>query len=95
MTRRPVARGELGYPKPGEVVASLRGAPIRDHFLWCSPADAMILAPDCAVQIVLAGNEGLRGIRRGRTLWQLVTTARPARARASEPSDADPLVLEA
>jgi pimeloyl-ACP methyl ester carboxylesterase len=57
-TRR--ARGELGYPKPGEVViGSLRGAPIRDHFLSYSPAEAMNLAPDCALQIVLAGNEEL------------------------------------
>jgi uncharacterized protein len=57
-TRR--ARGELGYPKPGEVViGNLRGAPISDHFLHYSPADAMSLAPDCAMQIVLAGNEEL------------------------------------
>jgi alpha-beta hydrolase superfamily lysophospholipase len=57
-TRR--ARGELGYPKPGEVVVgSLRGAPIRDHFFSYSPAEAMGLAPDCALQIVLAGNEEL------------------------------------
>jgi hypothetical protein len=57
-TRR--ARGELGYPKPGEIaVGNLRGAPIRDHFLPYSPADAMGLAPDCAIQIVLAGNEEL------------------------------------
>ncbi len=57
-TRR--ARGEIGYPKPGEVVVGrLRGAPIRDHFLTYVPADAMRLAPDCAFQIVLAGNEEL------------------------------------
>jgi uncharacterized protein len=54
------ARGELGYPKPGEVViGSLRGAPIRDHFSSYSPAEAISLAPDCALQIVLAGNEEL------------------------------------
>ena len=57
-TRR--ARGEIGYPKPGEIVVGrLRGAPIRDHFLTYVPADAMRLAPDCAFQIVLAGNEEL------------------------------------
>jgi len=57
-TRR--ARGTLGYPKPGEiVVGNLRGAPIRDHFFSYSPADAISLAPDCAVQIVLAGHEEL------------------------------------
>jgi uncharacterized protein len=57
-TRR--ARGELGYPKPGEVVVgNLHGAPISEQFLTYSPADAMGLAPDCAMQIVLAGNEEL------------------------------------
>jgi uncharacterized protein len=57
-TRR--ARGTLGYPKPGEiVVGNLRGAPIREHFFSYSPADAISLAPDCAVQIVLAGHEEL------------------------------------
>ena len=54
------ARGELGYPQPGEiVVAGLRGAPITENFLRFSPAQAMNLAPDCAIQIVLAGNEQL------------------------------------
>jgi alpha-beta hydrolase superfamily lysophospholipase len=62
-TRR--ARGELGYPAPGEVVVGkLRGAPIRDHFLTYVPAEAMRLAPDCAFQIVLAGNEELFDNRR-------------------------------
>lgn len=57
-TRR--ARGELGYPQPGAVVVGhLHGAPISDHFLPYSPADAMSLAPDCAIQLVLAGNEEL------------------------------------
>ena len=57
-TRR--ARGELGYPSPGAVViGNLRGAPIRDHFISYSPADAIALAPDCAMQFVLAGNEEL------------------------------------
>ena len=57
-TRR--ARGELSYPKPGAVViGNLHGAPISEHFLSYSPAEAMSLAPDCAIQIVLAGNEEL------------------------------------
>jgi len=57
-TRR--ARGELGYPKPGLVVVSgLRGAPITEHFLRYSSADALNRAPDCAIQIVLAGREEL------------------------------------
>jgi hypothetical protein len=57
---RPWARGELGYPKPGLVVVSgLKGAPIAEHFLRYSPAQAMNLAPECAFQIVLAGKEEL------------------------------------
>ena len=58
------ARGELRYPKPGlVVVAGLRGAPIAEHFLRYSPAHALSLAPDCAVQIVLAGKEELFDVR--------------------------------
>jgi len=58
------ARSELGYPKPGLVVVSgLRGAPIAEHFLRYSPARAMSLAPDCAIQIVLAGHEELFDVR--------------------------------
>ena len=54
------ARGELEYPKPGlTVVAGLLGAPIAEHFIRFSPAQAMMLAPDCAIQIVLAGKEQL------------------------------------
>jgi uncharacterized protein len=58
------ARGEIGYPKPGMVVVSgLRGAPITEHFLHYSPAQALSLAPDCAIQIVLAGKEELFDVR--------------------------------
>lgn len=58
------ARGELGYPKPGMVVVSgLRGAPIAEHFLSYSPSQAMSLALECAIQIVLAGKEELFDIR--------------------------------
>lgn len=54
------ARGELGYPKPGIVaVSGLRGAPIAEHFLRYSPAQSLMNAPDCAVQIVLARKEEL------------------------------------
>jgi uncharacterized protein len=57
-TRR--ARGELGLPAPGLIVVSgLRGAPIAEHFLRYAPAQTLNLAPDCAVQIVLAGKEEL------------------------------------
>jgi len=58
------ARGELDYPKPGVVaVSGLRGAPIAEHFLSFSPAGAMNLRPDCAIQIVLAGKDELFDIR--------------------------------
>lgn len=58
------ARGELGYPKPGVVaVAGLRGAPIAEHFLRYSPAEAIERASGCAIQIVLAGNEELFDVR--------------------------------
>jgi len=58
------ARGELSYPEPGLVVVSgLRGAPITEHFLRYSPARTLSLAPDCAVQIVLAGKEELFDMR--------------------------------
>jgi hypothetical protein len=32
---------------------------ITEHFLWYLPAQAMSLAPVCAMQIVLAGKEEL------------------------------------
>jgi pimeloyl-ACP methyl ester carboxylesterase len=58
------ARGELGYPNAGLVVVSgLRGAPIAEHFLRYWPAQTLGLAPDCAVQIVLAGKEELFDVR--------------------------------
>jgi uncharacterized protein len=58
------ARGELGWPDPGVVVVSgLKGAPIAEHFLAFSPAAAMNLNPDCALQLVLAGKDELFDIR--------------------------------
>jgi dipeptidyl aminopeptidase/acylaminoacyl peptidase len=57
-TRR--ARGLIGYPKPGLVVVQgPRGAPISERFLRYSPARVMNLNPDCAIQVILAGNEEL------------------------------------
>jgi hypothetical protein len=54
------ARGELEYPKPGLVVVSgLLGAPIAEHFIGYSPAQILLAATGCAVQIVLAGKEEL------------------------------------
>jgi alpha/beta superfamily hydrolase len=61
-TRR--ARGELEWPQPGIVaVNGLKGAPIAEHFLNFSPAAALDLNRDCAVQIVLAGKDELFDIR--------------------------------
>ena len=58
------ARGELGYPEPGVVaVSGLPGAPIAENFLPYSPVQAMSLAPNCAIQIVLAAKEELFDIR--------------------------------
>jgi pimeloyl-ACP methyl ester carboxylesterase len=58
------ARGELGFPKPGLVVVSgLRGAALTEHFLRYSPGQTLSLAPDCAVQVVLAGKEELFDVR--------------------------------
>jgi len=58
------ARGELGWPDPGLVVVSgLKGAPIAEHFLAFSPAAAINLNPDCALQLVLAGKDELFDIR--------------------------------
>jgi pimeloyl-ACP methyl ester carboxylesterase len=58
------ARGELDYPKPGlVVVGDLLGAPITEHFIGYSPATTMQLATDCALQVVLAGNEQLFDVK--------------------------------
>jgi len=40
-------------------VSGLLGAPIAEHFIRYSPAQTLMAAPDCAVQIVLAGKEEL------------------------------------
>jgi hypothetical protein len=59
-TGRSGARGELEYLKPGLVVVSgLLGAPIAEHFIGYSPAQTLLAATGCAVQIVLAGKEEL------------------------------------
>jgi len=57
-TRR--ARGELGYPDPGErAVGNLRGAPIASRFYNYSPVDNVNAAGDTPLQFVLAENEEL------------------------------------
>ena len=70
------ARGELGYPEPGSVaVGGLRGAPIAERFLSFSPASAMNLNPDCAIQIVLAAKDELFDIRPSIAAYEAFTGA--------------------
>jgi uncharacterized protein len=58
------AHAPLGYPPPSEVVAgSLRGAPIRERFVGYAPVDDVNMAPDCAIQFVLAEHEELMNNR--------------------------------
>ncbi|MBZ5610603.1 MAG: alpha/beta fold hydrolase [Acidobacteriia bacterium] len=57
-TRR--ARGELGIPPPlAQVIGNLRGAPIRDRFTDYHPVDEVGMAPNCAMQFVVAEKEEL------------------------------------
>jgi hypothetical protein len=57
-TRR--ARGEVGYPAPrAKVIGNLIGAPIRSKLLIFAPVDDAHLAPECAMQFVIAENEEL------------------------------------
>jgi dienelactone hydrolase len=52
------ARGEIGYPKPGErVVMGLRGAPIRERMMNYAPVDDAGNAPGCAMLFILAEKE--------------------------------------
>jgi outer membrane protein assembly factor BamB/dienelactone hydrolase len=55
-TRR--ARGETGYPKPGErVIMGLRGAPIRERMVNYAPIENIDKATDCAMLFILAEKE--------------------------------------
>ena len=57
-TRR--ARGETGYPAPrAKVIGNLIGAPIRSRFASYAPVEDVHLAPQCAMQFVIAGKEEL------------------------------------
>src|SRR5262249_2743296 len=52
------ARGEIGYPKPGqEVILGLRGAPIRERMMNYAPVDDVEKAPECAMLFILAEKE--------------------------------------
>ena len=52
------ARGERGYPKPGErVIMGLRGAPIRERMMNYAPVDDVEKAPGCAMLFIIAEKE--------------------------------------
>ncbi len=54
------ARGEIGYPPPGQrVIGNLRGAPILDKLMLYAPVEDAAKAPGCAMLFVLAEKEEL------------------------------------
>jgi hypothetical protein len=54
------ARGEIGYPPPGQrVVGNLRGAPIPEKLMLYAPVEDVAKAPGCAMLFVLAEKEEL------------------------------------
>jgi dienelactone hydrolase len=54
------ARGEIGYPPPGQrVIGNLRGAPIFDKLMLYAPVEDVAKAPGCAMLFVLAEKEEL------------------------------------
>jgi hypothetical protein len=55
-----MARGEIGYPKPGAVViGNLRGAPIRAKMLDYAPVEDAARASQCAMLFLVAEKEEL------------------------------------
>jgi dienelactone hydrolase len=76
------ARGELGYPKPGErVIMGLRGAPIRERMMNYAPVDDVDRAPGCAMLFILAEKEeyfankdhGIKAYERAKGPKKLIT----------------------
>jgi dienelactone hydrolase len=52
------ARGDAGYPKPGQqVIMGLRGAPIRERMMNYAPVEDVANAPGCAMLFILAEKE--------------------------------------
>jgi uncharacterized protein len=52
------ARGERGYPKPGErVIMGLRGAPIQERMMNYAPVEDVEKAPGCAMLFIIAEKE--------------------------------------
>jgi dienelactone hydrolase len=81
-TRR--ARGESGYPEPGQrVIMGLRGAPIRERMINYAPVDDVEKAPGCAMLFILAEKEeyfnnkehGIKAYERAKGPKKLVTIA--------------------
>ncbi|HEX4986415.1 MAG TPA: alpha/beta fold hydrolase [Burkholderiales bacterium] len=57
-TRR--ARGELGFPPPGlREIGNLKGAPLREKFLWYAPIDDVAGVRNCAMLFIAAEREEL------------------------------------
>jgi hypothetical protein len=54
------ARGELGYPDPSvKAVGNLRGAPIREKFIWHVPVEDIGKVDHVAKLFIIAGDEEL------------------------------------
>jgi dienelactone hydrolase len=53
------ARGEIGYPPPGQKLGGLRGAPIRERLLNYAPVEQMDKAPKCVMLFIIAEKEEL------------------------------------
>jgi dienelactone hydrolase len=79
-TRR--ARGEFGYPEPGQrVIKNLRGAPIRERMIDYAPVEDVAKAYGCAMLFILAESEeyfdnkdhGIKAYERAQGPKKLVT----------------------
>ncbi len=76
------ARGEAGYPEPGQrVIKTLRGAPIRERMIDYAPVEDVEKAPNCAMLFILAESEeyfdnkdhGVKAFERAKGPKKLVT----------------------
>ena len=53
------ARGQIGYPKPGEKFGTLTGAPVIEKFVGYAPIEDIGRCTDCAKLFIIAENEEL------------------------------------
>jgi len=53
------ARGEIGYPKPGEKFGTLSGAPVLEKFPGYAPIEDIGRCKNCAKLFIIAENEEL------------------------------------